>query len=74
MGKGESGPGLKAPDRHAPDKVASTFPCSAATDSFAIFADVLESGASSFCLLGCVGRDVVRGDVTNLNRINPLLG
>ena len=51
-----------------------TFSCSTARDSCAPFANVLESGASSSCPVGCFRRDVVRGDVTNLNRVDPLLG
>ena len=53
---------------------SGTFSCSTARDSCPLFATVLESGASSSCPVGCFGRDVVRGDVTNLNRVDPLLG
>src|SRR5690348_3223950 len=50
------------------------FSCSTARDSCALFANVRESGASSSCPVGGFGWDVVRWNVTNLNRVDPLLG
>jgi hypothetical protein len=62
--------------RSSPPRTANgsgKFSCSAAGDSCAPFAKVLESGASSFCPVGSSGGMSSR-DVTNLNRIDPLQG